>query len=175
MALTGVSTTSIDWSEHTREHVLENTDVSPVAYQASRPIMANLVEFPFVFDSGANCHISPEWADFKDLKPIPPIPVKGFGGSSVQAVGMGAIDVIIASGLRLSLTNVLFVPNADIRLLSVSTLNHENGYTTCFNDAKCWVVNRSGATVMRGTLTRRNLYTVNLLRVVVTRIAKSQL
>ena len=138
MALTGVSTTSIDWSKHTWEHVLKNTDVSPMAYQASRPFMANLVEFPFIFDSSANCHILPKRADFKDLKPIPPIPVKGFGGSSVQAMGMGAIDVIIASGLCLSLTNVLFVPNADICLLSVSTLNRENGYT-CYGFWTCTI------------------------------------
>jgi hypothetical protein len=118
---------------------------------------------PFILDSGANCHISPERGDFKTLNPIPPLTVKGSGGSSIQAVGMGTIEVYVASGLQLSLTNVLFVPNSTIRLLSMASINHSGNYITHFDSTSCWVTNRSGATIIWGTLSsKRHLYCVSL-------------
>jgi hypothetical protein len=76
---------------------------------------------------------------------------------------MGTIEVYVASGLRLSLTNVLFVPNSKICLLSVSSLNRSGNYITYFDSMSCWVTNHSGATIIRGALSpNRQLYTVAL-------------
>jgi transposase InsO family protein len=80
----------------------------------------------------------------------------------------------VASGLRLSLTNVLYVPNSKIRLLSVSSLNRSGNYVTHFDSSSCWVTNRSGATIIRGALSsKRQLYTVTLTSASVTHVPRS--
>ena len=52
---------SVDWGP----------DDSPVAYSAS-PTTINRPDLPFIFDSGATCHISPECSAFRTLNDISP-------------------------------------------------------------------------------------------------------
>jgi hypothetical protein len=148
VALTGPSHTSVDWRTNSTNVDPLVTAISPIAFMANHPPISRMGSIPFILDSGANCHISPKCGDFKSLNTIPPLTVKGFSGSSVQAVGMGTIEVCMASGLRLSLTNILFVPNSKIRLLSVSSLNRSGNYVTHLDSMSCWVTNRSGAMKM---------------------------
>ncbi len=150
--MNGHSHASVDWRTNTTGNDASGTTVQPAAYTAKRAPISRMGTIPFILDSGANCHISPERGDFKSLNPIPPLTVKGFRGSSIQAIGMGTIEVTMAMGLHLSLTNVLFVPNSKIRLLSVSSLNRSGNYVTHFDSTSCWVTNRSGATIIRGAL-----------------------
>jgi hypothetical protein len=42
-------------------------------------------------DTGANVHISPCRDDFTTFTPIPPRAIKGFQGSSINALGIGTI------------------------------------------------------------------------------------
>jgi hypothetical protein len=154
---------SVDWSKHSTPVDLSLVPAEPVAYMASRPAMSRLPSAPFILDSGANCHVSPERSDFKSLRPIPTINVKGFGGSTAKAVGMGSIEICVASGAKISLTNVLFIPSSTVRLMSVSALNRSSNYTSHFNSHACWVTNHSGATILRGAISgMRNLYMINL-------------
>jgi hypothetical protein len=163
VAMNGDSHASIDWSTHSTCPDTSATAICPATFTAKRPPLTRVATIPFILDSRANCHISPERGDFKTLNPIPPLTVKGFGGSSIQAVGMGTIEVRVASRLRLSLTNVLFVPHSKIRLLSVSSLNCSRNYITHFDSTSCWMTNRSGITIIRGTLSSSwHLYCMSL-------------
>ncbi|KAN0141413.1 hypothetical protein V8E53_000658, partial [Lactarius tabidus] len=69
---------------------------------------------PFILDTSAMCHISPEASDFKVLKAIPHRPIKGLCGSATYAVGMGDIDLHIAGGHTLKLTDVLYIPESSV-------------------------------------------------------------
>ena len=135
------------------------------------PPISNMGSILFILDSGVNCHISPECGAFKWLNAIPPLIVKGFSSSLIQAVGMGTIEVSVASGLQLSLTNILYVPNSKIHLLTVSFLNCSGNYITHFNSSSCWVTNYSGTTIIQSALSSKHqLSTVTLTSVSVTHI-----
>ena len=145
--------------------------ICPIAYAVSHPSLSRAGSIPFILDSGANCHISPKCGNFKTLNPIPPLTIKGSGGSSIQAIGMGTIKVCVGFGLRLSLMNVLFILNSKICLLSVSSLNRSGNYITHFDSTSCWVTNCSGTTIIRGTLSStRHLYSVSLTSASVTHV-----
>ena len=155
---------SIDWSMHSSPTDLsEAAPTEPVAFTATQTPMSRLPVAPFILDSRANCHVSPKQSDFKSLCPIPPISMKGFGGSSAQVVGMGSIEICVSSGLKVSLLNALYIPLSTVRLMSVSTLNCSGNYTCHFDSLACWVTNRSGTTLLCGTLsTKRSLYMIDL-------------
>jgi len=171
MAITSPSHTSVDWWINSTESPAVVDAISPIAYTAKCSPLSHIDSIPFIFDSSTNCHISLEKGDFKMLNPISPLMVKGFGGSSIEAIGMGMIEVCVASGCRLSLMNVLFVPNSKIWLLSVSSLNCNGNYVTHFDSSLCWVTTKSGSTIIKGTLsTNCHLYTVSLTHASVTHI-----
>ncbi len=171
VAMNGPSQASVNWNANTTGLNTSGIAVCPIAYTASCPLISRMGSIPFILDSGTNCHISPKHGDFKSLSPIPPLTVKGFGGSSIQAVGMGTIEVCVASRLHLSLTNILFVPSAKICLLSVSSLNRSGNYVTHFDSTSCWVTNRSGTTIIQGTLSStRHLYCMSLPSASVTHV-----
>jgi len=138
---------NLDWDEHL-----------PSAYSSSL-CHAFSSGFPFIFDSGASCHISPARADFKTFRPISSQRVTGLGGSFVSAVGCGSVDISMATGHKLTLHNVLYIPSSDVRLVSVHALNFAGNFASHFDTASCWVTDRSGATIARGDiLPGRNLY-----------------
>ena len=151
---------SVDWRSHSRS--IDDTTHSPVAYSAGRSPIAYPDELPFILDTGATCHISPEPSDFKVLKDIPRHPVKGLGGSAVYATGIGDIELHIASGHKLKLSNVLYVPESRVRLISIVALNKSGDYTTHFNSNGCWVTNKSNTVIVRGSLsTSKRLYVLS--------------
>ena len=72
---------------------------------------ASLINFPFIIDTGATVHSSLDKGDFLTLCPISPHPVKGVGGSSIIAIGVGNIRLHIAQGASIILCNALYIPN----------------------------------------------------------------
>jgi hypothetical protein len=92
------------------------------------------------------CHISSEASDFKVLKSIPCHPMKVLGGSAVCTTGMGNINLCIVSGHTLKLTDVLYIPESKVHLISILTLNKGRNYTMHFNLDGCWVTNKSNYT-----------------------------
>jgi hypothetical protein len=162
LALCGPSSASVDWNKHTTSHSASQADASPVLSHVSRVLVARPMECPFILDSGASNHISPERSDFKTLRPIAPHPIQGFNGSSTSAIGIGDIDLCIASGHKLMLRDVLYVPTCSTRLVSVSALTR-NGYNLAtFGADDCWVSDKFNKVIVRGTLSKSNgLYTLN--------------
>jgi hypothetical protein len=80
-------TTSLDWCSHTCP-----VDFTGITYKAPNQHQRTIVDpsiVPLFLDSGASVHISNNKADFFTLCPIPPCSVKGVGGSSMQAIGVG--------------------------------------------------------------------------------------
>ena len=155
--------TTIDWNTHTKPFdIAAISEIAPI--QQNNRTLISLDDLPFYVDTGATVHISPEKSDFLTLKPIAARPVKGVGGSSVAAIGVGDIKLRVARGAYITLQNALYIPNATVRLISVSTLARDNQAVAHFDDASCWITNKStGATIARGTLLpTKNLYSLVL-------------
>ena len=163
LALEEEPKTTVDWTTHTKEFdVAAISEISPIQSNKRTPI--SLDDLPFYVDTGATVHISPEQSDFLTLRPIAARSVKGVGGSSVTAIGLGDIKLRIARGAHLTLQNVLFIPNATVRLISVSTLARDSHAVAHFDDTSCWLTNKStGAIICRGPLLpKKNLYSLDL-------------
>ena len=129
---------SIDWRERRRD----NVDIAALSVAApinishtSLPINAS----PFFLDTGATTHISPEHTDFFELKPLPPRPIKGIGGSIIHAIGIGSIKICIAKGNHIMLKNVLYVPHATVCLISIKSLCASANLVASFDATSCWL------------------------------------
>ena len=152
---------SVDWATHScpvdtvaiAEQNVATTKHSPLAHSD---------ELPFIFDTGATCHISPEASDFKNLKTIPHHPVKGLSTTNVYALGIGDIELRIASGHTLRLTDVLYIPETSVRLISIHCLNKTGNYRMLFDIDDCCILNRSNTIIARGSLsTSKHLYVLS--------------
>jgi hypothetical protein len=163
LALLGPSSASVDWTIHAlNPDPSAVVDLSPVLSHVSRALVARPLDCPFILDSGASNHISPERSDFKALRPIAPHPIQGFNGSSTSAVGIGDIDLCIGSGHKILLKDVLYVPKCSTRLVSVSALTR-NGYNfVTFSADDCWLSDKHNKIIVRSSLSKlNNLYTLN--------------
>ncbi|KAF7372211.1 Integrase catalytic domain-containing protein [Mycena venus] len=110
--------------------------------------------FTIFADSGANVHISPCREDFITFTEIPPRPIRGFQGTSVHATGIGTIVTD-----KFVLHNVLYVPNASIRLLSVLRLCQSQLFTFHFDSTRAWISSPTQGVVCTGSIhPTRNLY-----------------
>jgi hypothetical protein len=103
--------TSVNWNSHMQS---TSTPALPECVYSGRTPIARINKCPFILDTGATCHISPEASNFKVLKAILYCPVKGLCGSAIYVVGMGDIDLCIAGGHVLKLTDVLYIPESSI-------------------------------------------------------------
>ena len=114
--------TSIDWSVNSRstDSHLNDPTIVDCAFPTGRSPIKRIEELPFILDSGATCHISPEASDFKNLRSTPRRPVKGLCGTAVYAVGMGDIELRITNRHTLKLTDALYIPESSICLISVT-------------------------------------------------------
>ena len=130
---------SIDWlvnSKLTDSH-LNDPIIIDCAFPAGHSPIKWIEELPFILDSSVTCHISPEALDFKNLRITPHCPVKELCGTAVYAIGMGDIELCIANGHMLKLTNVLYISESSVCLIFILTLNKSADYTTHFNSTGC--------------------------------------
>ena len=158
LATTDDAQASVNWDTYTepRKPLCEDS----AAYSTRN--IAHAAELPFILDTGATCHISPKATDFKTLRRIPRHPVKGLAGSAVYAVGIGDIELHIASGHKLKLNNVLYIPDSSVRLISILALNKSGDYTTHFDSTSCWVTNKSNTVLVRGSISStKRLYVLS--------------
>ena len=160
VAATEVPQASVNWGTSTQP--AKSPCETSLAYPTGRCEITRAAELPFILDTGATCHISPEASDFKTLRHIPRHPVKGLAGSAVYAIGVGDIKLHIASGHKLKLTNVLYIPESSVRLISILALNRSGNYTTHFDSINCWVTNKSSTVLIRGSISpTKRLYTLS--------------
>src|SRR6266576_6649487 len=102
--------------------MLLDVTLLPILSQLAHALIVQPVDCSFILDFRALNHISPKRSDFKTLCPIEPHPIHSFNRSTTSALGIGNIDLCIASGHKLLLKDVLFVPSCSTRLISVSAL-----------------------------------------------------
>ena len=114
---------SLNWTSHV--HVASS--------ECTLTANAKTDKLPFVLNSGATCHISPPASDFKVLWSIPHCPVKGLCSMAIQTIGMGDIELRIAGGHVLKLTDILYIPESSVHLISILALKKSGSYTTHFD------------------------------------------
>ena len=119
---------------------------------------------PYLSDSCASIHILCERGDFITLHPLStPRSVRGLGGSTVEATGIGAIKIKVSKGSFMLLEPALFIPTSMVRLISVALLA-KAGFVTSFDFPYSQIRNKLVATgeIILG----RNVYRLNHLSIV---------
>jgi len=162
MTLDGDIKSSVDWNVYSRP--VDLAAISTSAPNQAERTTISLIDFPFHLDSGATTHISPSRNDFLSLRPIASRPVRGVGGSSIFAVGIGIIRLRIAHGAWILLQDVLFIPTASVRLISVGAIARDSKVISHFDEDTCWLTSKSsGAVIARGNLLpKTRLYSLSL-------------
>src|SRR5271155_17684 len=150
--------TNIDWNKYSTQVDFNN---SPTLALIQAPIP--VTNAPFFVDSGASSGISPDKNDFTNLRPFSR-KVKGIGGSSINAHGIGDIRIEVAKNFYLWLRNALFIPNATVRLVSVSSLTRDSNVSVHFDYQTCWITDSTtGIKIAKGSLLPdKNLYALNI-------------
>jgi hypothetical protein len=98
---------------------------------------------PLYLDSRASTHISCVCSDFCELASIESRTITGVGNSSVSAIGIGTVEISIPeTSAQLTLRNVLYAPDAGVRLISISQLD-DSGHCLDFTDGRCTISDRS--------------------------------
>jgi hypothetical protein len=155
-------TVGVDWANFKRDNVAAD---ALVAAPISGRRFATLLEIiAWFLDSCASTHVSFERSDFYSLRPLSsPHVVRGIGGSLISAVGIGSIHLKISNDSILTLHNVLFIPSASARLISVSRLLDENNWHAVLTRDMAYLRNSSGITVATGSLhNSKRIYKLNL-------------
>jgi hypothetical protein len=140
----------VDWRE------VRRSDKDMVALSES-----SIAAAPYFLDTGATVHITPARSDYMTFKTIAPRCVRGVGGSTIEATGIGTVKLPTSSDAALHLENVLYIPNATVRLISVSDLCRSLHLTAHFDETSCWLTVREGRRIASGKLTPRRLYALD--------------
>ncbi|KAH9022155.1 hypothetical protein EDB85DRAFT_2151911 [Lactarius pseudohatsudake] len=116
-----------DWAPTNSADTLLDTDTMLIAsVEHDTALFSHPSTIPFFLDSGASSHISCLRSDFGAITQLSePRKISGVGNASVYAVGVGTIDILLPGpNVRLQLHDVLFAPDANVRLVSIHQLNH---------------------------------------------------
>ncbi len=149
---------SVDWRDH-EDTPREDTYTTATSRSGYHSMNTEKCA-SFIADTGATVHISPIREDFHMLVPITPKKIRGVGGSIIYATAIGKIALHIAKGVNVTLENVLFVPSANIRLMSIGKVC-EGGNEVIFDTDKFVVRNKkTKTTVMTGTRRDGRLWTI---------------
>ncbi|GMF65420.1 unnamed protein product [Phytophthora lilii] len=77
----------------------------------------------WLLDSGASCHMTDERDDFDDFRELAaPITITVASGEPLDAEARGTVRFTLQNGSTVTLTDVLYVPMLDRRLVSVAAL-----------------------------------------------------
>ena len=138
------SNTMVDW----------HTCTSSTTQEEYAALVINKGSYPFLLDTGATVHISPISTDFEFLKPTSSQTVRGVGGSSISALGIGNIKLQIMKKTRIVLKDVLYVLQVAVCLISISHMSNDSQITLHFNNQICWLTDKMSNTIIaQGTLT----------------------
>lgn len=159
---------SINWREHTADNKHKSTMIAPLD-QSQDTALTAISAHPFYIDTGATVHISPCKSDFLTLQPIVPKAIKGVGGSTISAHGVGNIRLRTAEESYLLLQDALYVPKSTVHLISVSHISLNNNTHSSFDHEGIEIVDpATGKIIAKGPLLKgKKLYTVDLSDAVV--------
>ncbi|CAF1077662.1 unnamed protein product, partial [Brachionus calyciflorus] len=119
----------------------------------------------WLLDSGATNHLCCVKSMFKDLKPHNS-KVKVGDGRDLEVIGIGNIEAKITSRNELkslTLTNVLFVPELSVNLISIGKLSNK-GYKILFEKDKCNIMLNNQAIIEAKCWSQnKNLYELKLI------------
>lgn len=135
------ATTTVDWTHNTSITTKDAFLIEPLNQTHHSPLSTS--DHPFIINTGATVHISPDKADFLTLHPIQPCLVKSVRGSSIIAVGVGDIKLRVPWGASILLCNALYIPNVAVQLISVGTLVDDSNTIAHFNNSTCWITDKS--------------------------------
>ena len=79
------------------------------------------------------------------LHPIADRTITGIGGSSIQALGIGSIKLIISKGSSLLLENVLFIPSSTVQLISIACITESLQCSVTFKSSMVMLKKHSGS------------------------------
>jgi hypothetical protein len=65
---------------------------------------------------------------------------------------MGTVELTVANGHKITLDNVLFIPNSAVRLLSALTLNCSGSFISHFDSQQCWVTKKDNMVILWGNI-----------------------
>ena len=117
---------------------------------------------PFKIDSGASAPISPIREDFVSYRPITPHGVRGLGGMVVKAIGIGNIIIHQPHNCTFILRNALHIPDAGVRLISISSLWRYSQQKVRFDGPTCSITS-DNLVVATGTLNPKSgLYDLDI-------------
>jgi len=139
--------------------LLESPLSSDIFASASPTTSAPL---PFYIDSGATSHCSPTRCDFVEYTEIAPRSISGINGSPILAIGRGSVNIFCGPGCCLVLRNVLYIPQASLRLISIGRLC-DNGLSTTFNGNVCTIRDKSGQVLANANRSGLGLFTLHSL------------
>ena len=122
---------TINWGSNHRTVDVATLKVEPMPDLSNHPCLDACAN-PFYLDSGVTTHISLDRNDFYDLRPINPHAVRGVGGSTIDAIGVGSVRLLIAKRAHILLSNVLYIPMATVHLISISSLCHLSQFIAHF-------------------------------------------
>ena len=144
---------SINW--HKRRRNLDNLDLMAITAAplpaSSQQISLTLDSSPFLLDSACTTHFSPDCSDFMMLHPIANRTIPGIGDSSIQALSIGTIKLIVRKGSSLLLENVLFIPLSTIQLILIASITKFLQCSVTFDASTVALRNHSGSLFATGT------------------------
>lgn len=77
----------------------------------------------WLLDSGASSHMCPAREEFDEIRPFEtPVPISIANGCEVKALGTGSVPIVLSDGTLIRAFDVLWVPELDRRLISISAL-----------------------------------------------------
>ncbi|XP_074379364.1 retrovirus-related Pol polyprotein from transposon TNT 1-94 isoform X2 [Apium graveolens] len=104
----------------------------------------------WLIDSGCTNHMTYDRELFKDLNEAIVSKVRVGNGAYIAVKGKGTVEIQCNTGLKL-ISDVLYVPDIDQNLLSVSQLT-EKGYKVLFDDNQCVIKDAKGVDIFKAQM-----------------------
>ena len=120
--------------------LLESQKPAPIPDRLNGTVQTGEV----IIDTGASHHMTGDVFLLSNVRSIIPCPVSFADGSHVMATKSGSLRLSV----KLTLENVLFVPNLNCTLLSVAKLLRQTGCLAVFTDTLCILQDRFTRTLI---------------------------